>query len=882
MKLCVPVRRVPSTSLLNVFAFFYPVNGAVYFWVDMSSEPISGRSGSTTSGQNGTAGGRQADSSTCIEMTYYDMSPHVLIPVLCTDLGVSTMCKASTLSAAPVTTAAGATPVTVVAPYSSSPPSANCDAGPWVNPSVAYPWAPGVHVLQESTSVGLGPLGVPCPFMMGGIPSPLPGDARGAVVSISYMLQQPIASLAVSVAVQGDDLVQLALVHLVSGLRVTRWARDPCLNSSSSVEESGGNDTATATTTTATTAFGDASKTRRRALLVGEWPDSADELPLDEPETAGTASTGGWHVLHLAYGEVVVSVSGCAGAFVERLVFRTSAGRLWTTPYTPASVCTAAFELVPPPLSYLVGLSGHVGQYLERLRVVWGKAPIEPVTAQPPPAPSAPLLYPVPPPLPAPPVPLPDLVPSPRPAPSSLLRPDSVFPPLPAPVLRPDSVPPPLPAPPVLPPALLPRPPSPGDIIGGVVMGAPAARKSDSGKTVGAAVGAACGGVVLLVVLLGLLMFLKRRRRQEGGRESKEPKASEGSGSAKGVVLVEFGNASGDGDLTHGSSPPQSGKGRAYDSTTKVSTAGGGVCKAATGGDWDSGKLVDGAAEAAHVHSGGGLTTPGQSAPGSLLTVDEDGGAAEAWGQQAAPGRQGPPGGAPVKLSSAPGKVDGGSAPVSAAAMSRTSSSTAVEALAKTWQRLRPLDSGKQAAVAAHSADGGGGGGGSGSSSNGGPAAAQASSSISASNTVSISGYTGATTDGGNTNGSCGGGEGGGLVTRRLDEAAPAAPALAEAADSPSAAVASPLGAVQSTGSSSSAADRGSSRAGAVGERGSWAVLGRPAGRSVPSNFVTAVPWRPCGSCRAPSVPPLNAVAAVDMVNHPQLPPNKHTSICNS
>lgn len=819
-----PARRAPSTPFPHGLAYLFLPHGAVYFWVDLSSETIAGRSDSDASGQNGT-GGEQAGSSTCIEVTYYDMFAHILVPVLCTDLGISTMCKASTMKAAPVTTAAGATPVTVVTPYMASLPSTNCDAGPWVSPSVAYPWAPGEHMLEQSSSVGLGPFGVPCPFILGGIP-PLPGGARGSdrgsspgpldgdslpsniwgldgVVSISYVLQQPIASLAVSVAVQGDELVQLALVHLVSGLRVTRWARDPCLNSS----VSGGNDTITA--------FGESSQTRRRVLLVGEWPDSPDQLPLGEPETAGTASTGGWHVFNLAYGEVVVSVSGCAGTFLERLVFRTSSGRLWTTPYTPASVCTAAFELTPPPLSYLVGLSGHVGQYVERLQVVWGRAPIDPVTSPLPPAPSELFPEPVPPPLPTPSELLPDTVPPPLPAPSVPL-PVAVSTPLPAPVSRPDSVSPPLPAPSTPPPALLSRPPPPDGIIAAVIQGAPA-RKSDSGKTVGAAVGAACGGVLLVLGLLGLFLFLKRRRR--GG--SKEPKASQGSGSTAGVVLVGFGTAGEEADLTRGSSPP-SGKGRAYGSTTKGITVGGGACDAAEGVDWDSAKLVDGAAEAALVCSGGGLTTPGQSGPGSPVRYDEGGAAGEVRGRQAAPGKQGP-GGAAAKLTSAPCKVDGGSAPVSAAAMSSASSSTAVgAALGRTWQRLRPMETGKQAAVAALPADAhaGGGGGGGGSSSNSGLAAAHASSSMSASTTVSISG---ATTEGTNTSGSGRGGKGGGLATRRLDE--PAAPALAAAADAPSTAPAPSSGAVQSTGGSSTG-DRGSSRVGTVGERGSGAGLG--------------------------------------------------------
>ncbi|PNH12733.1 hypothetical protein TSOC_000311 [Tetrabaena socialis] len=72
--------------------------------------------------------------------------------------------------------------------------------------------------------------------------------------------------------------------------------------------------------------------------------------------TAGTASSEGWNALQLAPGEVVVAVSGCAGRFVERLVLHTSAGRLWTTPFTRVSMCSTSFMEAAPSGAYLVGM----------------------------------------------------------------------------------------------------------------------------------------------------------------------------------------------------------------------------------------------------------------------------------------------------------------------------------------------------------------------------------------------------------------------------------------------------------------------------------------------------------------------------------------------
>ncbi|KAG2431200.1 hypothetical protein HXX76_009728 [Chlamydomonas incerta] len=71
---------------------------------------------------------------------------------------------------------------------------------------------------------------------------------------------------------------------------------------------------------------------------------------------------------------MVVAVSGCAGGFVERLVFHTNAGRRWTHALLGvAAACSVPFlDSAPQPGGYLVGMQGSVGYYVRSLQIVWG------------------------------------------------------------------------------------------------------------------------------------------------------------------------------------------------------------------------------------------------------------------------------------------------------------------------------------------------------------------------------------------------------------------------------------------------------------------------------------------------------------------------------
>ncbi|KAG2428190.1 hypothetical protein HXX76_011870 [Chlamydomonas incerta] len=105
---------------------------------------------------------------------------------------------------------------------------------------------------------------------------------------------------------------------------------------------------------------------------------------------AGTASTGGWDAVELAPGEVVTAVSGCTGGFVERLVFHTSAGRLWTSSFSPNSLCSVPFLEYAPAGAYLLGLTGSVGSYIESTQLVWGRPQLAPPPPASPPLPPSP------------------------------------------------------------------------------------------------------------------------------------------------------------------------------------------------------------------------------------------------------------------------------------------------------------------------------------------------------------------------------------------------------------------------------------------------------------------------------------------------------------
>ncbi len=105
--------------------------------------------------------------------------------------------------------------------------------------------------------------------------------------------------------------------------------------------------------------------------------------PNAEP-AVGVPTSGGWRELELSDGEVVVGVSGCAGGFVERLVFRTNRGRVWTHDFGSTSLCSVAFSEAPPsPEAYLVGLQGSYGRYLEGVQFLWGAPAPQPPPPQP-------------------------------------------------------------------------------------------------------------------------------------------------------------------------------------------------------------------------------------------------------------------------------------------------------------------------------------------------------------------------------------------------------------------------------------------------------------------------------------------------------------------
>ncbi|KAG2490369.1 hypothetical protein HYH03_011171 [Edaphochlamys debaryana] len=117
--------------------------------------------------------------------------------------------------------------------------------------------------------------------------------------------------------------------------------------------------------------------------------------------SGGAASSDGWRSLQLSSDEVIVAVSGCSGGFVERLVFHTNKGRLWTSPYSVSSVCSIPFLERAPNNSYLVGLRGSAGQYVENLQLVWGQ-PTNASMPPPPMPPSTAFADPVPSPVPSP------------------------------------------------------------------------------------------------------------------------------------------------------------------------------------------------------------------------------------------------------------------------------------------------------------------------------------------------------------------------------------------------------------------------------------------------------------------------------------------------
>ncbi|KXZ45631.1 hypothetical protein GPECTOR_52g32 [Gonium pectorale] len=169
------------------------------------------------------------------------------------------------------------------------------------------PVAPGAHLLSQSRRIGSGPFGnSSCSFSL--LPGSNQQQGSASLPSGPVVLSRQLGVIAISVAVQLSN--ETDSVAVVSALRLGLVGSD------------------------------------------GETPALA--------ASAGVASTAGWHSVELSPGEVVVAVSGCAGGFVERLVLHTSAGRMWTTPFSAASLCSAPFLMAAPQGAYLVGIQARI------------------------------------------------------------------------------------------------------------------------------------------------------------------------------------------------------------------------------------------------------------------------------------------------------------------------------------------------------------------------------------------------------------------------------------------------------------------------------------------------------------------------------------------
>ncbi|KAG2486104.1 hypothetical protein HYH03_015199 [Edaphochlamys debaryana] len=203
-------------------------------------------------------------------------------------------------------------------------------------------WGAGIHSLSTSPAFGGGPTAT-CRYALG--PAATANDSSSSSSSGSTgatpaaALPRPIARIDLSIADQLFPDGCQAAIAVVAGVRV--WLQVD-------------------------------------ASAAGAEPS----------QVAGSETNGGWHRFELAAGEVVTGVSGCAGGYVERLVFHTSLGRLWTTPFSAASLCSASFAEVAPPGGYLVGLQGESGAYLHSVQMVWGQ-PLASGGAAPPPPPAA-------------------------------------------------------------------------------------------------------------------------------------------------------------------------------------------------------------------------------------------------------------------------------------------------------------------------------------------------------------------------------------------------------------------------------------------------------------------------------------------------------------
>ncbi|KXZ45638.1 hypothetical protein GPECTOR_52g39 [Gonium pectorale] len=180
-------------------------------------------------------------------------------------------------------------------------------------------WTAGPHLLSGSRRLGKGPFGEACAFSLGARLGSSDGAPSGAN-----------AGLPLNISTGGN--VTVTLTHRLSSVAI-----------STSVQS---------TNSTDPVAVVGALRLGLKGLEDGAEMESA---------AAGVASSAGWHSVELSPGEVVVAVSGCAGGFVERLVLHTSAGRMWTTPFSAASLCSVPFLEVAPPGAYLVGVQAADG-----------------------------------------------------------------------------------------------------------------------------------------------------------------------------------------------------------------------------------------------------------------------------------------------------------------------------------------------------------------------------------------------------------------------------------------------------------------------------------------------------------------------------------------
>ncbi|KAG2490408.1 hypothetical protein HYH03_011208 [Edaphochlamys debaryana] len=219
-------------------------------------------------------------------------------------------------------------------------PAAATNASNVTAPSRSGSWVTARHRLSWSSRIGDGPFGAACPFQLA--ISPADAAAAGADSVLSSGALAPVTSIGVGMALMLSNTSDPA--EAVSGLILSVSTLD--YSSVATTDGAGG----------VTTAAGAVSSDSRS--------------------------------LELTPGENIVAVSGCAGGFVERLVFHTSRGRLWTTPFSVLSLCSVPFQELAPPGGRLVGMQGHFGAYMESLRLVWG-VPVPTAMSSPTPPPGA-------------------------------------------------------------------------------------------------------------------------------------------------------------------------------------------------------------------------------------------------------------------------------------------------------------------------------------------------------------------------------------------------------------------------------------------------------------------------------------------------------------